>query len=256
MTIDFETFAHTLADLSGNISMEMFYRDDLSIESKENLSPVTLADRTAEWEMRKLIEDRYPDHNIIGEEYGKVEKGSRYTWVLDPIDGTISFIHRSPLFGNLIALMDEGRPILGIINMPALGRRCIGNGVETKIDGKIVRMREVDSLSEATLLATDLRALERQSPGMHELKRDVKYVRTWGDCFGYFLLAEGRADIMIDAGLQLYDVAALAPIIAGAGGVLTGWDGAEPLTNPDCFAASSRLHGEVLKRLQPTAPNP
>lgn len=253
----FETFAHTLADISGKISMEMFYQDDLSVESKENLTPVTHADRTAEWEMRKLIEKRYPDHNIIGEEYGKVEKGSRYTWVLDPIDGTISFIHRSPLFGNLIALLDNGKPILGVINMPALGRRCIGNGVETKIDGKVVRMRETSSLGEATLLATDIRALEQQCPeGINALKGSVKYLRTWGDCFGYLLLAEGRADIMIDAGLQLYDVAALAPIIEGAGGVLTGWDGSDPLTTPNCFATCKTLHGEVMGRLHPTEPRP
>jgi inositol-phosphate phosphatase / L-galactose 1-phosphate phosphatase / histidinol-phosphatase len=217
-----------LADAAGAIVQPRF-RTALAIEDKPDLSPVTIADRDAEQAMRRIIERRFPDHGIIGEEFGRVREKAEFVWVLDPIDGTKSFISGVPLFGTLIALTGAGRPILGIIDQPILRERWLGaEGRPSTLNGRPVHCRAVSGLPAATLFATtpdmfcgpDAAAFARVSAA-------AKLTRYGADCYAYGLLAAGFIDLIIEASLKPYDFCAMVPIVKGAGGVATDWRGAE-----------------------------
>jgi myo-inositol-1(or 4)-monophosphatase len=202
--------------------------------------------------MREMIARRFPGHGILGEEYGEERPDAEYVWVLDPIDGTISFASASPLFGTLIALMHGGRPVLGCIHQPVLRQLLIGDGETATLNEAPVTVRATSSLRDATLLVTDLRDVSKHQDGdaFASLMQDVKLVRTWGDCYGYLLLATGHADIMCDPIMNPWDIAALVPVVRGAGGVITDWQGKDPVGASSIVATtSSALHDEVIARL-------
>ena len=235
-----------------------------AVDIKTDATPVTAADRGAEAAMRALIESRYPDHGILGEEFGTREasaRAPRYRWVLDPVDGTRAFITNCFLFGTLIALeRDDGagyRPVLGAIAHPVAGLSLIGHSAQTRLvarDGsaRAVQVRPCDSLAHATLLASThwTQPEQRHAPGMAALAARARLYRTWGDCFGYFALATGGADVMVDPQLGYWDVAALVPVIEGAGGRLSSLSGGNPLAELSAVATAGPLHDEVLAVLR------
>ena len=247
---EFARFATRLALASGE-KIRGHYQKDLVISRKADRSIVTQADREAETLMRDLIRREYPGHGILGEEFGRENEGAEFVWVLDPIDGTISFAHGSPLFATLIALLREDQPILGVIHNPVLNELCMGNSAAATLNGTPVKMRETASLSEATLLATDIRGIQERwgREPFDRLLASVAVFRTWGDAHGYLMLAAGRADIMVDSKMSPWDILPLIPILRGAGGVITTWTGGDPVTGDSCVAASPALHAEVLKIL-------
>jgi myo-inositol-1(or 4)-monophosphatase len=240
-----------LAAESGAFIRPLYGQGSLAIESKADQSPVTAADRGAEQLMRKLIAKRYPDHGIIGEEFGTERPDAEFVWVLDPIDGTKSFITGVPLWGTLIGLLHQGQPVLGCINQPVLGQLVVGDCQTTTLNGRPTRVRACPSLAGATLLTSDTTNLGKyqNGPACERLASSVKLYRTWGDCYGYLLVATGLADIMLDPIMNPWDIAALVPVIRGAGGVITDWKGAAPYPAESTVAASPELHGEVIRTL-------
>jgi len=246
----FVQFAERLARESGALIMR-HYGGRLKAERKADKSPVTLADREAEKLLRGLIEKEYPKHQVLGEEEGQSgPDNADFQWVLDPIDGTKSFMHGVPLFGTLIALLKEGQPVLGVIHMPALGQLLLGcEGRPTTLNGAPVLVSETSELSEATVLYTCTVNMRRQ--GMEERFRELEgrahLVRAWGDCYGHLLVATGQADVMFDPVLSLWDVAALKPCVEGAGGLLTDRDGSTAIVNGQAaISTNGLLHQEVL----------
>lgn len=237
-----------------------WYRDPaLRIEHKGDSSPVTIADRDAELAMRNMIAARYPSHGVIGEEFGAYQAEAEWVWLLDPIDGTKSFITGVPLFGIMVSLAHRGIPVLGLIHQPVLGHMVLGDGVTTTLNDAPVRVRSCGQLADATLLSSDalLPGRSQDPKGWAALTSAVRLFRTFGDCYGYALLASGFADIMLDPVLNLWDVAPLLPIIRGAGGQITDWHGQElaPLnlteTRPlSAVATAGPMHAEVIALLR------
>ena len=247
---DFKKTCRELAAASARVIKD-HYRKNISVELKSDQSPVTVADRKAEEVMREMIFKEYPDHGFFGEESGKSNADAEYVWVLDPIDGTKSFLCGVPLFGTLIALLRNGRPILGVINNPILDEYLEGDNNECRLNGEPVRFRECASLEASVLLTTDQKYFPRFRPEapFRNLVNRVKLYRTWGDCYGYYLLATGFADIMIDPEMSPWDAMALIPVITGAGGVITDYDGGDPVTGSSIVAASKSLHSSVISIL-------
>jgi myo-inositol-1(or 4)-monophosphatase len=245
------TLMAELAAESGAFIRPLYGHRALAVESKADQSPVTAADRGAEELMRGMIRKRYPEHGIIGEEFGSENADAEFVWVLDPIDGTKSFISGVPLWGTLIGLLHEGQPVLGCIHQPVLAQLLIGDGETTMLNGRVTRMRPCRSLAEATLLTSDTLNLGKYQNGAaaDRLASQVKLYRTWGDCYGYLLLASGLADIMLDPIMNPWDIAALVPVIRGAGGVITNWQGASPYPAESTIAAGPELHAQVVAAL-------
>lgn len=224
-TDEFLRFANQLADAARPIARE-YFRQPLAVESKADLSPVTIADRTIEIALRQMIESRYPDHGILGEEFS-ARQGNHLTWVLDPIDGTRSFITGMPLFGTLIALLQDGRPMLGVIDFPALSERWTGvTGQATRHQGNVVRTSAVGKLAEASCYSTSPDMFTDEDVGkVARLGARLGMRRFGGDCYAYALLASGHCDLVVEAGLQPYDYLSLVPVIEGAGGRISDWQG-------------------------------
>jgi inositol-phosphate phosphatase / L-galactose 1-phosphate phosphatase / histidinol-phosphatase len=223
--------ANRLADRAGE-AIRPFFRSVFNLETKGDSSPVTEADQAAETAMRSLLETERPDDGIIGEEYGRVRESAVRQWVIDPIDGTTSFIAGRPIFGTLIALMQDGWPVLGIIDQPISKERWVGVvGAPTSFNGKAVRTRPCPKLSEA-LLATTSPQLFADHDAEHFMALAAKTAHRrliWGgDCYNYGLLASGHVDLVIESGLKIHDFAALIPVVEGAGGHMCDWRG-EPL---------------------------
>ena len=227
MTLDDLALAHALADAAGD-AIRPYFRGRLAVEAKADASPVTAADRAAEVAMRTLLAAHRPDDGVIGEEYGDDRPDAARVWVLDPIDGTRSFIAGRPLFGTLIALLVDGAPVLGVIDQCIARDRWIGAaGVPTMLNGHAAATRACPTLARAHLATTsphafppgDLAAFERLRAGVG----DTLY---GGDCHNYGLLASGHLDLVVEAGLKTYDWAALVPVVTGAGGRMTEWAGA------------------------------
>jgi histidinol phosphatase-like enzyme (inositol monophosphatase family) len=244
--------AHRLADASAEVIRPLF-RGDLQSEYKQASSPiVTIADRQAERVMRELIEQYEPTHGIIGEEFGTKPAQSPYTWVLDPIDGTIAFSTGKPLFGTLIALLQEDQPVLGVINQPVLQERWLGiGGAATTLNGQIVRTKSNPELAQAALGSTSpyLFKTPAEQNKLETLRQNVHITSFGGDCYQFGLLAAGHLDIILECGLALHDFAALIPVIQGSGGVITDWSG-HPLgtgsTGDVLVCANRELHQQVL----------
>ncbi len=247
---EFKKFAEHLALESGRVIKPYFF-SDLSVQTKDDSTPVTAADRKAEELIRNLIEKHFPNHGIIGEEFGKKETGSEYTWVLDPIDGTKSFIAKMITFGTLIALLKNGKPVLGVINQPVLEELLIGDNFTCELNGIKTTVRQCDSLNKALLLTTDHLNVYKYKNGkkFEKLIREVRLYRTWGNSYGYYLLATGRADAMIDPIMSPWDLLPLIPIIKGAGGIITDYEGRDPVKGDSTIAAAPGIHGKIIQIL-------
>lgn len=254
--MDLDPYRAFLADLateSGDFIRPYFGRADLAVEAKGDDSPVTAADRGAEDLLRRRIEARFPAHGIIGEEYGNVRESAEWVWVLDPIDGTKAFITAVPLWGTLIALLHHGQPVLGCIHQPVLGQLLIGDNHTTTLNGSPVRCRATQRVEDATVLTSDHLNLARyqDGPACDRLLARARLVRTWGDCYGYLLLATGHADACLDPIMNPWDIAALIPVVRGAGGVISDWHGGPAYPASHTVAATTpKLHAEIVVSLR------
>jgi myo-inositol-1(or 4)-monophosphatase len=249
----YRTFLVELARRSGDFLRPLAADSGLAVETKADNSPVTAADRGAEELLRGLIARKFPDHGIIGEELGPDRPDAEWVWMLDPIDGTKAFITGVPLWGTLIALLHRGQPVLGAIHQPLLGQLLVGDGTTTTLNDRPVRCRPARRLEDSTVLTSD-----PFNPGKHQngaafqkLISRARIVRTWGDCYGYLLVAIGRADVMLDPIMNPWDIAALVPVIRGAGGVITDWQGRAPYPAESTVAAATpELQAAVLAALK------
>jgi histidinol phosphatase-like enzyme (inositol monophosphatase family) len=247
-------FAENLADAAREIALR-YFRRPLAVDTKADASPVTEADRQIEAVIRQRIRERYPSHGLLGEEHGRSAGTSDLTWVIDPIDGTKSFISGMPTFGTLVALLDGKIPVLGIIDHPALRERWVGRaGMPTRSNGSVCRTSTCTSLADAVLYATTPDMFKGAARTRFDaVSRHARMRRFGGDCYAYALLASGHIDVVIEAGLQPYDFLALVPVIAGAGGVITDWRGQPLGLDSDgrvVAAATPALHRELLDRLK------
>ena len=242
-----------LAALARPIVLE-HYRKPIAVDTKPDQSPVTIADRNAEAAMRAAIGRAFPDHGVIGEEYGRERADAEFVWVLDPIDGTKSFISGVPLFGTLIALTRDRRPLLGIIDQPISRERWVGMaGHETTLNGAVVHCRLCPELGAATLFATAPDMFKKQdAAAFARVSNAVKLTRFGADCYAYGLVASGFIDLVLEADLKPYDFCAMVPIIEGAGGVATDWHGAGLDLDSDgrvIVAGDPRAHRAALELL-------
>lgn len=247
---EIKSFAKLLAAESGKI-VKSYFRQAVIVETKSDLSPVTIADKKAEEILREIIMKEFPSHGIIGEEFGVYNESAEYKWILDPIDGTKSFISGAVTFGTLIALTKNGEPVAGVINQPVLSEFLFGDNRSCELNDMPVKMRAMQSLDECTLLATDHLQFEiyRDPVKFNNLIHKVKLYRNWGDCYGYYLLATGYADIMIDPIMHIWDTMAVVPIIRGAGGAITDYYGNDVLKGDSVIAAKPEILNKVLEIL-------
>jgi myo-inositol-1(or 4)-monophosphatase len=242
--------AHRLADAAHDPSLRRF-RTGVAVETKADDSPVTIADREVERAMRELIAQHAPGHGVYGEEHGSERTDAEWVWVLDPIDGTAGFITGSPLWGNLVALLWRGTPVLGIVNAPVLAERWVGvRGAATHLNGAACRTSGRTRLADARLMATTPDAFSAdQWDAFERVSRAAAMRRFGGDCYAYGLLASGHVDLVVEAGLAPYDYLALVPVIEGAGGVVSDWQGRPLGLASDgrvVAAATAELHREAL----------
>lgn len=243
-----------MADASGEIQRR-YFRTPLPVESKKDESPVTLADRECESVMRALIQKNFPVHGIVGEEHGNIRSRARNQWVLDPIDGTRSFIAGEPSFTTLIALTRNKIPILGIIDQSISKQRWVGmEGHSATLNGKPVSVRETTMLPKAAITTSSTDYFTKDEAQRYEQLRKVcKKSSLGGDAYAYAMLASGKSDIVIDAGMKPYDFCALKPVVEGAGGIITDWEG-KPLTLTSdgriLAAATKELHKQALTIVQ------
>ncbi len=249
-------FFDQLADVASAAIMPHF-RTALAVENKLEgaFDPVTIADKAGEMAMRELIAATYPDHGILGEEFGNTGLDRENVWVLDPVDGTRSFIAGIPLWGTLIGLRVGGRAAQGMMAQPFTGERFYGDGASALYSGpggeRPLRTRPCGDLSQATLFTTSLRAFSgAEQEAYLTVDRQAKLARYSADCYAYCMVAAGQADLVIEAGLQPYDITALIPVIEGAGGVVTSWTGGSATDGGQVVASGDpRLHDQVLKLL-------
>ncbi|XP_042378814.1 bifunctional phosphatase IMPL2, chloroplastic-like [Zingiber officinale] len=259
----FVEVANKVADSAGEV-LRKYFRQSFVIIDKDDLSPVTIADREAEDSMVSIILETFPRHAIFGEENGWrcKEESADYVWVLDPIDGTKSFITGKPLFGTLIALLHKGKPIVGIIDQPILRERWVGvAGRRTTMNGEAASTRACSKLSQAYLYTTSPHLFSGDAEKAFWRVRDKVKVPLYGcDCYAYALLASGFVDLVIESGLKPYDVLSLVPVIEGAGGSITDWKGLDVQwdatlnSHPASFnviaAGDSNIHKQALDELQ------
>jgi len=258
---DLEVFLHELCDAASMVTLEAF-RQPMEIENKQAASasaggfdPVTAADKAAEKIIRSLIGERYPDHGILGEEYGEKNSGAEYCWIIDPIDGTRAFISGLPLWGTLIALYRHGNPIAGIMHQPFTGEKylsdgsasvLIHNGTRTFISG-----RKTGRLEECILLTTSPKLFEGAEIDAYERIEDTcKLARYGADCYAYAMVASGQVDLVVESKLYIYDIAALIPIVENAGGVVTNWQGGSAAAGGQVLACGNALiHRQAMELL-------
>jgi inositol-phosphate phosphatase/L-galactose 1-phosphate phosphatase/histidinol-phosphatase len=223
---DFIALAHRLAEAARPISAR-YFRTQVAIDDKSDASPVTIADREAEAAMRAILTREVPAHGVYGEEHGIERADAEYVWVLDPIDGTRAFITGLPIWGTLIALLHKGRPVLGIIDQPILKERWLGvDGERSTFNGQPISVRACPSLDRAYMYSTSPIMFSGDVTRKHAALADaVKLFRWGGDCYAYGLLASGHVDLVVENTLKLYDFAALVPVITGASGQVTDWQG-------------------------------
>ncbi len=255
-----------IAKEAGDLTLKYFLNNDLSVDRKGDGSPVTVADRGAEELLRKRISARFADDAILGEEFPEQPGTSGFRWVLDPIDGTKSFIHGVPLYTTLIAVLDErqtspGEPVLGVIRAPATGEVVFarsGGGcwrAQGESEPEKTHVTTQKRFAEGLLLTTDVSDFAEDRPTdesrvYQELQNRARLTRTWGDAYGYLMVASGRAEVMIDPWMSLWDAAALMPVIQEAGGTFTDWQGKPTVHTGDAIATNGLLHDEVLAVIQ------
>jgi myo-inositol-1(or 4)-monophosphatase len=252
--IDFSAFVDELATASGEAILP-FFRTSLGVEDKGSAAgfdPVTAADRAAEVAMRTLIKRNFPEHGIVGEEYGNERPDAEYVWVLDPIDGTKSFITGMPIWGSLIGLTRNGTAVFGMMHQPFVRERFTGDGRAASYRGpageRELHVRPCAKLNEAILFTTSPQLMNAQDrAAFGRVEQAVKLSRYGGDCYPYCMLAAGHVDLVIETGLKPHDIVALIPIIEGAGGVITTWDGESAVKGGRIIAAGDkRVHQAAI----------
>jgi len=255
--VDFEAFVERLATVAGEAVMP-FFRTTIGIEDKGGkgaFDPVTAADHAGESAMRQLIKSTFPSHGIVGEEFGDEAKDAEYVWVLDPIDGTRGFISGLPTWGTLIGLMKGGAPVYGLMSQPFVKERFWGDGGSARYRGPLgdrkLRVRSCARLEDALMSATSPRLFSgRELTAFEAVEQTARLTRYGGDCYAYCLLAGGQIDLVIETGLKPYDIVALIPIIEGAGGVITNWEGGPATEGGHVIAAGDkRVHAAALEIL-------
>ncbi len=241
-------FAQEAAWQAGKITLS-YFGTGVVPELKSDQTPVTVADREAEKRLRAMIEARFPDHAILGEEYGETRHGAHYRWILDPIDGTKSFVQGVPLYGVLVGLERDGEPVLGVCNLPALGEMvAAAQGLGCTLNGRRATTSTVRNLDSAVMLATDVASFaeHERDDVYYELEGATRFTRTWGDCYGHILVATGRAELMLDPVMNVWDCAALLPILQEAGGTFTDWEGNPTIHGPNALSTNGRLFDDVM----------
>jgi myo-inositol-1(or 4)-monophosphatase len=255
--VDFAAFIDELAAVSGETILP-FFRTALSVQDKGragSFDPVTAADHAAETAMRALIRRTFPDHGIVGEEFGDERPSAEYIWVLDPIDGTKSFISGMPAWGTLIALTRNGAPVFGAMNQPFTRERFSGDGGAARYRGpagdRALRVRPCTRLAEAVLFTTSPRLMnDTDRKAFARVEDAARLSRYGGDCYAYCMLAAGHVDLVIETELKPHDVIPLVPIITGAGGVITTWENEPPYRGGRIIAAGDkRVHAEAMAAL-------
>jgi len=255
--IDFATFVDDLAAVSGE-TIRPFFRSALGVENKSRsggFDPVTAADRAAEAAMRALITKTFPAHGIVGEEFEPERPDAEYVWVLDPIDGTKSFICGMPAWGTLIALTRHGQPIYGMMHQPFTREHFSGDGSGARYRGpageRALQVRACTTLKDAVLLTTSpLLMKQADRRRFHRVEETVRLSRYGGDCYAYCVLAAGHVDLIIETELKPHDVLALIPIIEGAGGIMTTWENGQPHNGGRIIAAGDRrVHAQAMELL-------
>lgn len=252
------TFAGTLADASRAAIMP-YFRTAMAVDDKgeqwggaKGYDPVTEGDRAGEAAIRALITSHYPEHGILGEEFGPHQGSSPLTWILDPIDGTRAFITGLPLWGTLIGLNDGTRPAIGVMDQPFTRERFVGNAHGATLNGQPLRCRPCPSVSRARLMATGpyMFTTEETRAAFGRVAARAQLLRYGGDCYAYCMLAAGHVDAVVESNLETYDIQALIPIIEGAGGIVTSWEGGDPQKGGNVVAAGdARVHAEILELL-------
>jgi histidinol phosphatase-like enzyme (inositol monophosphatase family) len=250
-------FAREISQQSASLTLKYFGEAALPVERKTDDTPVTIADREAEQLLRKAIARRFPNDSITGEEFGQDFKKGPFHWILDPIDGTKSFICGVPLYGTLVAVLEENQPLLGVIQLPALRESVYamnGQGAwHQRADGppRAARVSNCQALCDAVFVTSERRLFDqcRASHAIVALESRCNVTRTWGDCYGYALVATGRADIMIDPQLQIWDAAPMVPLLAEAGGSFTDWQGNARADSGNGIATNRQLLPSVLELL-------
>ncbi len=242
------------ARAAGEFILTHYRQDQLAVEQKADATPVTIADREAELLMRARISAAFPDDGILGEEHDEVPGSSGYRWILDPIDGTVSFVRGAPLFGTLIGIERGERSVIGVINLPALDESvygAVGMGAWSCCGAAAPRPARVSNrarLADALVCSTSVTGFERHDrlAIYQQLRTAAALDRGWGDCYGYALVATGRAEVMLDPKMSLWDIAALQPIIEEAGGTLTDWQGRPTIYAGEAIATNGAVLEEVL----------
>ena len=255
--IDFTSFVDKLASASGDTILP-FFRTALAVENKlsRGFDPVTAADRAAENAMRSLIRENFPEHGILGEEYGSERTDAEYVWVLDPIDGTKSFIAGMLGWGTLIGLMRFGEPVYGMMHQPFTRERFIGDGGAAHYRGptgdRDLHVRSCAALSDAVLFTTSpLLMNDNDRAAFVKVENSVKLSRYGGDCYAYCMLAAGQIDLVIETSINPHDIVALIPVILGAGGIITTWENGPPQAGGRIIAAGDkRTHEAAMAMLR------
>jgi len=254
--VDFAAFVDQLATVSGDAILP-FFRTTLSIDNKHRaggFDPVTAADRAAEAAMRTLIRRTFPEHGIVGEEYGEERADAEYVWMLDPIDGTKSFISGMPAWGTLMALTRLGEPVFGMMHQPFTRERFSGDGGAAHYRGPVgdreLMVRDCAELGEAVLFTTSPLLMNEGDRGSFaRLERAVRLSRYGGDCYAYCMLAAGHIDLVVETELKPYDIVPLIPVITGAGGIVTSWEGGPAIAGGRVIAAGDRRTHEAALTL-------
>jgi histidinol phosphatase-like enzyme (inositol monophosphatase family) len=245
---DLLAFALDAAWQAGRVTLG-YFQTRLAAERKADNSPVTIADRQAEQKLRELIGARWPGHALIGEEYGHAAGDSEYTWVIDPIDGTKSFVSGVPLYAVLLALVKGEDPVLGVMHFPGLNETiAAARGRGCHWNGRPARVSSVSKLSQAVLLASDLNTFAEfgRGPTWERLIKATYIQRTWGDAYGYALIATGRAEVMVDPVMAVWDCGPLQVILEEAGGTFTDWKGKATIFGGEAVATNGALFEQVM----------
>ena len=247
---DILNFATDAAWQAGRMTLR-YFQTGIAVERKADESPVTIADRDAEIKLRDLIVARFPDDGIVGEEHGDKVGTTGRRWIVDPIDGTKSFVCGVPLYGVMVGVEIDGDPAVGVVHFPALNEMiCAGKGLGCTWNGRAARVSDVSDMKAATVLLTDSVHLHGRDEAIARICSRAKLVRGWGDCYGYMLVATGRAEVMLDPVMNVWDCAALAPILQEAGGTFTTWSGEATIWGNEAIGTNGALFEDVMALIE------
>jgi histidinol phosphatase-like enzyme (inositol monophosphatase family) len=245
---DLREFAAELAWQAGKLTLR-YFQTNFTTEYKEDQSPVTIADRQSERLLREMIEERYPSHSILGEEEGETRPGATFRWIIDPIDGTKTFVRGVPMYAVLVGLERAGETVVGAINIPPLGELLhAARGQGCSWNGRRARVSSVATLSESLLVTTSARSMDEQGRGAayRRMVDATKLQRSWGDAYGYVLVATGRAEAMLDPITSVWDCAALLPVVTEAGGTFTDWSGVSTIHGGEALATNGLVYQQLM----------